>query len=68
MSMISMRALVNFVHEGRAVSAGDTVQVAPVPAAVLRYQHRAEFVTTMVRPAPARPKRVYKRRDLRAES
>jgi hypothetical protein len=66
--MIPMRALVDFVHEGRAVSAGDTVQVAPVPAAVLRYSHRAEFVTTTVRPAPARKTRTYKRRDLRAES
>lgn len=68
MPMIPMRALVDFVHEGRAVSAGDTVQVAPVPAAVLRYQRRAEFVTTTVPRAPARKTRTYKRRDLRAES
>jgi hypothetical protein len=68
MPMLTMRALVAFVHEGRAVDPGDLVQVAPVPAAVLRYQHRAEFVTTTVPPAPARKPRTYKRRDLRAES
>lgn len=68
MPMIPMRALVDLVHEGRAVSAGDTFESAAVTAALLRYQHRAEFATVARRPAPTRPKRTYKRRDLRAES
>ena len=68
MPMIPMRALVDLVHEGRAVSAGDTFESAAVTAAVLRYQHRAEFATVALPPKSTRTKRTYKRRDLRAES
>jgi len=68
MPMIAMRALVDFVQEGRAISAGETFETSAVSAAVLRYQHRAEFLTVRVQPPPARTKRTYKRRDLRAES
>lgn len=69
MPMIPMQALVAFTHEGRRVSAGDTLEVPPLTAAVLRYQHRAECLPRVAVSAQAkRPRRTYKRRDLRAES
>lgn len=70
MPLIAMRALVPFLHEGRAVARGEQLEVAAPTAAILRYQHKADFVSVpvTVEPEPARPRRTYKRRDLRAES
>lgn len=67
MADIPMRARVAFVHEGRALTAGESFNVPAVTAAVLRYQGRADFATATPTPAP-RKKRTYQRRDLRAES
>ena len=67
MPMIPMRALVAFRHEGTSVHPGDQIEVSATTAAVLRYQHKAEFVTIQVRPEPTRKRRTYKRRDLQAE-
>jgi hypothetical protein len=68
MAMIPMRALVPFTHEGTSVKRGDQIAVAAPTAAILRYQHKADFVTITVTPEPARKRRTYKRRDLQAES
>ena len=68
MPMIAMRALVPFTHEGRAIQPGEHLEVAATTAAVLRYQHKADFATIATAPAPARTRRTYRRRDLRAES
>jgi hypothetical protein len=62
-----------FTYGRRDVQPGDRVEVSPVDAVVLVTAGKAIFAT----PAPRRPpdpvapraaKRIYKRRDLRAES
>ena len=68
MPMIPMRALVPFTHEGRALQPGEALEVAATTAAVLRYQHKADFATIATTPEPVRKRRIYKRRDLQAES
>lgn len=65
---IPMRALVALTHEGRTIQPGETLEVAATTAAVLRYQHKADFATVATTPEPVRKRRVYKRRDLQAES
>jgi len=68
MPMIAIRALVPFVYEGRAVQPGEQLEVAATTAAVLRYQHKADFTTIATAPKPGRKRRTYTRRDLQAES
>jgi hypothetical protein len=67
MPMIPMRALTAFTLEGARVQPGDRIDVGPTTAAVLHYQRKAEWATIPVHPKPARTRRTYKRRDLRAE-
>ena len=67
--MVQMRALVDLHHDGHAVAAGETFQAAPIQAAALKYQRRADYPPTP-KPADAVPRKArgYRRRDLRAEA
>jgi hypothetical protein len=71
MPLIPMRALVPFTHDGQPIRPGEHVEVGPTAAAVLHYQHKAEFLTIRVQPQEpelaVRKRRTYKRRDLQAE-
>lgn len=63
MTQITMRALASFEFNGRQYEADEEFTVAPIEAAALRHQGKADFA---VGEAP-KPKRRYRRRDMQPE-
>jgi hypothetical protein len=63
--MIALIARRAFTHRGRAYRAGERFRIAPLDAAALTYQHKADFADDADEKVESKGK--YRRRDLRAE-
>lgn len=72
---IAVVVVQGFTHEGRALTAGETLRVPPVVAAVLHRRGVVSLSRIITRAVvaeeaeakPARTRRTYRRRDLAAE-
>jgi len=66
---ILLRAQKRLRYNGRDVQMGTLFLTTPVEAAAFVYRHDAVFASPQdAPPTTPRPKRIYKRRDLEAES